>query len=230
MTRGHLRPAGDHRGLAATVVTCLLVVSGATCIGIAVTHQRDRPEPPLAAVDTPAPPAAAQPTPMEPPPAVVGPVLEVSKPLRLAIPAIDVRTRLLRLGQAADGSLEVPAPGPHYNEAGWYRFSPTPGSLGPSVIVGHLDSATTGQSVFSRLGGLHRKDIVRISRADGSVAVFAVDDVRRYRKSRFPSRLVYGDTDHAALRLITCGGPIQRVSGHYRDNVIVLASLVRPAA
>jgi hypothetical protein len=37
--------------------------------------------------------------------------------------------------------------------------------------------------------------------------------------------LVYGNTDHAALRLITCGGPFDS-AGHYRDNVVVLASLV----
>jgi hypothetical protein len=61
------------------------------------------------------------------------------------------------------------------------------------------------------------------------VAVFAVDDVRHFRKSRFPTKLVYGDTDHAALRLITCGGPFDP-QGHYRDNIVVLASLVRPAA
>ena len=49
--------------------------------------------------------------------------------------------------------------------------------------------------------------------------------VRRFRKSQFPTRLVYGNTDHAALRLITCGGPFDS-AGHYRDNVVVLASLV----
>ena len=64
-----------------------------------------------------------------------------------------------------------------------------------------------------------------ITRTDASVAVFAVDDVRRYPKSSFPTQLVYGDTDHAALRLITCGGAIGD-SGHYLDNIVVLASLV----
>ncbi len=70
-------------------------------------------------------------------------------------------------------------------------------------------------------------DTVMITRADGSVAVFAVDQVRRYHKTAFPTQLVYGNTNHAALRLITCGGPIDPATGHYRDNIIVLASLVR---
>ena len=122
--------------------------------------------------------------------------------------------------------MEVPEPGPRYDDVGWYRHSPTPGSLGPAVLVGHVDSAANGPSVFYRLGSLRRNDKVRVTRADGTVAVFAVDSVRRFRKSQFPTRLVYGNTDHAALRLITCGGPIEADSGHYRDNIVVLASLI----
>jgi sortase (surface protein transpeptidase) len=152
-------------------------------------------------------------------------VLPASKPVSLTIPAIGVESALIRLGQTADGTLEVPAPGRNYDKAGWYRYSPTPGVLGPSVIVGHVDSATTGPSVFFRLGKLRPRDQVRVTRTDGSVAIFEVDDVRRFRKARFPTKLVYGDTDHAALRLITCGGPFDS-AGHYRDNVVVLASLV----
>ncbi len=158
-------------------------------------------------------------------PRTPGRVLPPSVPVRLTIPAIGVKTPLLQLGQAADGSLEVPQPGPHYDEAGWYRYSPTPGALGPAVIAGHVDSAANGPSVFFRLGGLHRGDAVLVTRADGSVARFTVDDVRRYGKKRFPNKLVYGNTDHAALRLITCGGAFDRATGHYTDNVIVLASL-----
>jgi hypothetical protein len=100
--------------------------------------------------------------------------------------------------------------------------------LGPSVIVGHVDSAGNGPSVFWRLGGLQPRELVRIRRPDGSVAVFAVDDVHRFRKTQFPSHLVYVNTNHAALRLITCGGPIE--GGHYRDNIVVRASLVRATA
>jgi hypothetical protein len=158
---------------------------------------------------------------------VVGLVLPASSPVAIKIPAIGVRSRLQSLGQNPDGSVQVPSPrSRHYDEAGWYRYSPTPGSLGPAVIVGHLDSVS-GPSVFYRLGALRPRDTVLVTRADGSTAVFAVDQVRRYRKSNFPTQLVYGNTNHAALRLITCGGPIDPATNHYLDNVIVLASLVR---
>ena len=50
--------------------------------------------------------------------------------------------------------------------------------------------------------------------------------VRRYPKDHFPTQLVYGNTDHAALRLITCGGSFDFSTGHYLDNVVVFATLV----
>ncbi len=223
----------DHRGTFATVVTAVVTVAGLGCVGSAVVHyQQGPPQPALSTIEPTDSPAShpsepeRTPTPTAAGPETVGPVLRASVPTRLSIPTIDVRSPVQRLGQTADGELEVPKPGPHYDEAGWYRYSPTPGSLGPAVIVGHLDSAH-GRSIFWRLGDLQPHDKVHITRADGSVAVFAVNAVRRFRKDRFPTRLVYGDTNHAALRLITCGGPIERSTGHHRDNIIVLASLVK---
>lgn len=223
-----LRPPGDHRGLA-TVVTIVLAVAGLLCVGAVVIDQQRGPSVPLSA---PASPTLRTPGGHSPDPApaqqpAVGPVLTASAPRSLSIPAIGVRSQVQRLGLAADGTMEVPPPGPLYDEAGWYRHSPTPGALGPAVIVGHVDSAANGPSVFWRLGSLRPRDKVLVTRDDGTVAVFAVDDVRRFRKSRFPTDLVYGDTDHAALRLITCGGPIEADSGHYRDNIVVLASMIR---
>jgi hypothetical protein len=35
-------------------------------------------------------------------------------------------------------------------------------------------------------------------------------------------------TRRPVLRLITCGGSFDRATGHYRDNVIVDASLAEP--
>jgi hypothetical protein len=226
-------PLRGRRGLVVTLVSGLLAAAGLTCVGVALTHQQHPSQPPLSSAGShPAPaPQSASARPQErvtkPAAPVVGPVLARSVPVALFIPAIGVRSSLQRLGQTADGALEVPAPGPRYDWPGWYRYSPTPGSLGPAVIVGHVDSAANGPSVFWRLGSLRPRDTVRVTRADGTVAVFAVDDVRRFRKTRFPSQLVYGNTDHAALRLITCGGPLE--GGHYRDNIVVRASLVRVA-
>ena len=98
-----------------------------------------------------------------------------SAPVTLAIPSIGVSSPVNNVGLNPDRTLEVPAPGPLYDQAAWYRGSPTSGRVGPSVILGHVDSAAAGPSVFFRLGSLRRHDLVLITRADGSVAVFAVD-------------------------------------------------------
>jgi sortase (surface protein transpeptidase) len=206
-----------------------LAVAGVSCVGFVLTHQvHPGPVPPrsTAAAATAATAVAAAPVAASPASALV---LPASVPTELVIPAIRVRTSLLQLGQTAEGTLAVPAPGPHYDQAGWYRYSPTPGARGPAVIVGHIDSKRGGPSVFFRLGQLRPRDTIEVTRADGTVAVFAVDDVRRFRKTDFPTALVYGNTTHAALRLITCGGPFDDSSGHYLDNVVVTASLVRTA-
>jgi sortase (surface protein transpeptidase) len=148
-----------------------------------------------------------------------------SKPVSIVIPAIDVRSVVRHLGQAANGSLEVPS-GAQYNDAAWYRHSPTPGALGPAVILGHVDSAAQGPSVFFRLGELRSGHRVTVTRADGSVAVFVVDAVHRYAKKDFPTTVVYSDIDHAGLRILTCGGAFDDAAGSYLDNIVVFASLV----
>jgi hypothetical protein len=66
---------------------------------------------------------------------------------------------------------------------------------------------------------------VTVTREDGRTAVFTVTRVAQFSKSRFPSRAVYGATDHAGLRLITCGGTYDAARHTYLDNVIVFARL-----
>jgi hypothetical protein len=40
---------------------------------------------------------------------------------------------------------------------------------------------------------------------------------------------VYGNIDHAGLRLITCGGTFNRITRHYSHNTVVYAKLVEDA-
>lgn len=163
----------------------------------------------------------------QPPGAMAGPlVLARSRPVALDIPSIDVHSVVRHLGQTDAGALETPAAGPHYNDAAWYRYSPTPGALGPAILLGHVDSAAQGPSVFFRLGEVRAGDRVNVTREDGSIAVFAVDRVRRYAKDEFPTDVVYRNIEHAGLRIVTCGGAFDDASGHYLDNIVVFASLV----
>ncbi|MGW5655227.1 class F sortase [Streptomyces humi] len=149
-----------------------------------------------------------------------------SAPVRLRVPAIGVDTPLLRLGLAADGTVQVP-PVTAHDRAGWYRYSPTPGQAGPSVILGHVTVGAYGDGVFRRLAELRRGEQVVTRLENGRSAVFTVREVRTVAKSAFPTKDVYGDVARPELRLITCGGP--RGGDGYLDNVIVFASLTGTA-
>ncbi|GGP97133.1 class F sortase [Streptomyces roseolilacinus] len=148
--------------------------------------------------------------------------LERSVPIGLRIPAIGVDTPVIRLGLAADGTVEVP-PVTDDDRAGWYRHSPTPGQVGPSVVLGHVTVGAHGDGVFRHLARLHRGDRIEARLENGTTARFTVTAVRTVAKADFPTDDVYGDVDRPELRLITCGGP--RVGEEYRDNVIAFAAL-----
>lgn len=215
-------PSWVARALLAAAI--LLAAAGTFALAFAVGQSR-APEvvpPPTAEIAGPAAPAGDVPAP---------PGGAQAQPVSLQIPAIAVDRSLLRVGLAADRTLEVP-PFEKADQPGWYDRFPAPGDRGPAVIVGHVDSPD-GPAVFNRLDTLDAGDEVRVGRTDGMTAIFVVDRVAAYSKDDFPSHLVYGALDYPGLRLITCGGPYDAGDGGYQENVVVFASLTRfdrPAA
>jgi Sortase domain len=140
-------------------------------------------------------------------------------PTQLIIPAIGVRTSLIRLSLRPSGVLQVPDT---TNVAGWFDDGPSPGQPGPAIIAGHVDSFA-GPGVFFDLSQLRRGDRVYVRRSDGTTAVFTVTDVRLYPKSAFPTTAVYGPAPGDQLRLITCGGTFDHQDRSYLSNVVVFA-------
>lgn len=166
--------------------------------------------------------AGAEKTGNSQPPAKAAKALGRSVPVRLQVPAIEVDTPLMRLGLASDGTVEVP-PIAADDKAGWYEHSPTPGQVGPSVILGHVTVGSYGDGVFHHLSRLRRGDRIVARLENGKAAEFAVTDVRTVAQAEFPTKEVYGNVGRPELRLITCGGP--RTGDGYRDSVIVFAAL-----
>ena len=221
MTRSRAVPATAILLVALGVATAGCSSDPAASLTASVTA-----EPSAEAVRSPSStptPAAVPSPPVVEDPLVEGPlVMAASVPLRLEIPAIGVDSQVMELGLLDDGTLEVPPDG---SLAGWYDGGPTPGEQGPAVLAGHVDW-TTGPAVFYDLDTLVVGDEVHVSRADATVARFRVTDVQQYPKDEFPTDLVYGDLDHAGLRLITCGGAWDADTQHYEDNTVVFAELV----
>jgi hypothetical protein len=149
--------------------------------------------------------------------------LPESEPLQISIPKIELESDVSSVGKVDDGSMEVP----NLNEwiTGWYRYSPTPGEIGPAVIVGHVDGSS-GPSVFWRLSELEPNDKITVLRKDGTQAEFIVERLAQYNQNDFPTTEVYGDIEYAGLRLITCGGDFDWLRLKYSQNTVVYASLV----
>jgi LPXTG-site transpeptidase (sortase) family protein len=145
-------------------------------------------------------------------------------PTRITIPAVQVRARVVAVGQADDGSIAVPTQDP-VTTAGWYDKGPNPGDAGTAVIVGHVDTKTS-TAVFYRLTDLARGDRIQVTRRDGRVATFAVDSVSRVPKNAFPSATIFAPSTKPRLVLVTCGGDWVGGALGYADNVIVYATAV----
>jgi len=204
------RHAVGGRGVLAALALGLALITAGT-VGLVLTRGGPVGGPPLARVPAPDGPAASVPWP--------GTGGLAAPPVRLTIPAIGVRTALIRLGFTRAGALQVPS---SYQVAGWYDRSPRPGATGAAIIAGHIDSVA-GPGVFYRLASLRRGDRAYVRRADGSLVVFRVTAVRLYRKDRFPTAAVYGPAAGPQLRLITCGGIFDPALRSYESNVVVYA-------
>lgn len=229
-----------------TVAAVLLLLGGGTAVAVGLVNQDAAPTSPqvgatqtvepspsetAGALPAPSPgpttsapsgstPSAAVPVPSESTPAPEPRIL----PAEIRIPSLGVISEVTQIGLNPDGTLAVPQPGPDYDKAAWYEGSPAPGQTGPAVIEGHVDSAANGPSVFYDLGKTSKGDVIEISREDGSVVTFVVDEVKAFPKDEFPTFDVYGNTDGPELRLITCGGDFNSDTGHYVNNTVVFAS------
>ena len=230
-----------HRGAVQTrtVIAAASALLGAVLLAAGLLSE---PAPPAAVVaparvtasptetPTPAPtdtperdrrPAPAARAPVDLRDRITGSVLAESEPVSLAIPDLDVRTRLVDLGLDSRGELEVPQ---DPARAGWFSRGAAPGALGPAVVAGHVTWDGV-PAVFHRLGTLRRGAHVWVTRADGRTVLFTVTRVAQFSKSAFPTEAVYGPVDHAGLRLITCGGTYDTARHRYLDNVVVFARL-----
>ncbi|MDN3295867.1 class F sortase [Streptomyces ficellus] len=212
----------DHSGLeqrrrSPWGALALVMLTGLAMMRNGVDTHPGPPQPASAAVSesrraalAPTPPAALQP-------------LAYAPASRIRIESIGVDAPIMDVGLDQEGWIDAP-PAQDPNMAGWYQNGISPGQRGTSVIVGHVDNEA-GPAVFYGLGSLKPGRHVEVTRYDGRVAVFQVYGIEVFSKEDFPGVRVYGDTGHAELRVITCGGGYSKANG-YDGNVVVFARMV----
>ncbi|MCB5164637.1 class F sortase [Streptomyces bambusae] len=210
---GDTRPA-DRRRTFRIWACSVLALAAVSAAGLGAFHHF-RPTPGTSAASPATAPARSPGTP---------PALAPSPPERIVIPAIGVDSPVTRLGLAADGTVQVPPITPD-SPVGWYRHSATPGAVGASVLLGHVTVGRYGDGVFAHLDRLRPGAQIRVTRADGTTAVFTVTRTALYPKSRFPARAVYGATSTPQLRLVTCAHRAGPPGSGYLDNLVDYAVL-----
>lgn len=150
--------------------------------------------------------------------------LAASTPTRVAVPTIFASSSLIATGLRTDDTLDVP-PVSNPMQASWFDQSPSPGQVGPSVLLGHVNG-NGKPGIFADLDKVVTGAQVFVDRADGQRAVFKVSRVDTFPKASFPTDLVYNNTPNPQLRLVTCGGAYDAANRNYLSNIIVYADLV----
>lgn len=156
--------------------------------------------------------------PADPPaPTTTTPPPPTAPPTRLRIDSIGVDARVVPVGLADDGMMEIPPA----HEVGWYRLGPAPGEAGSAVLAGHVDLGGQRGAFFElRSVEVGAEIVVDGDGTKGAYVVTAREqlpkdevDLRRYFTAEGPDRIT----------LITCGGAFDRGVGHYTDNIILTA-------
>lgn len=153
------------------------------------------------------------------------PALPRSKPTGMKIDAagVDAKKMVDLRVDPASGELGVPSAETDANNPGWWTEGVTPGEKGAAVLVAHFDTKY-GPALMKNVKDIELGDFIEVPREDGRTARFKIREIEDVDKKQFPTAKVYGDTNRAELRLLTCGGELK--DGHRTNNVIFYADLV----
>jgi hypothetical protein len=121
----------------------------------------------------------------------------------------------------SDGALDIPS---NPDRVGWWTGGAQAGEpYGSIVLAGHVDTASFGLGVLSEM--LRMQPGQNLKLADGVHGLtYRVQTVQTIPKVELAAgtALFSQDVKHR-LVMITCGGPFDRRTHRYRDNVVIVA-------
>jgi hypothetical protein len=127
-------------------------------------------------------------------------------------------------GVLGDGALDVPS---DPDRVGWWTGGAEAGEpYGSVVLAGHVDIAGIGVGVLAEM--LTMRPGQELTLGDGRQGqTYRVQTVRTVAKAKLTAGTGLFDQGHEhRLVLITCGGPFDRHTHRYRDNVVIVAAPV----
>src|SRR5262249_53109492 len=140
------------------------------------------------------------------------------EPVRITITSLGINAPVIpAVIDLKQGVLAVPA---DIHETGWWADGATPHSpAGSIVIAGHVDSATAGAGAFFPLKQARAGEIIVLTSANGRTKSYRVVSVKQMVKANLPAGIWSQHTNNQ-LFVVTCGGPFDPVTKHYRDNIV----------
>jgi hypothetical protein len=145
-----------------------------------------------------------------------------NRPVWIAADDISLDARVIEAGiDRRSGEMEIPTAAA---TTGWYRYGPTPGEPGTTVIAGHFDDEV-GLSVFGKLGRLEPGASVEIVLLDGTKVRYAVRETVRYRADELPTDALFRRDGPSTLALVTCTGRFNWSTMRYEETLVVYADL-----
>ena len=222
------------RRVVVVAAAALLGAAGAGAIGNSVTVADGvgpavvRTGPPLGSGPAFVAPMTAPPAPAEPGTAA-GPVARPATPstvprgqvpLSVSVPSIGLTSSIQPEGVNGRGLMQIPD---DLRVAGWYRYGARPGQgTGATVLAAHVDTAAAGIGPWAALRTVRVGDLVTVRTAQGTLR-YQVAEIDRIRKSMLDTASLFSSAGPERLHLVTCGGRFDRSTGHYQDNVVVVA-------
>lgn len=194
---------------------------------------------PVAQTASPAPPPAASPSARPSPhPSDDPATLLDSQPATLdALRATQARrpVQVLVPGVASPAPVEQRTTDPTSGEldlpdrpdvVAWWSSGAAPGDGAGSVVLAAHVSYRGQTGPFTRLARVAPGTRVVVTSADGTPHTYAVTSTRNAPKTALDRGELFRTTGPAALVLLTCGGPYDRATHSFEENVVVSASPV----
>ncbi len=148
-------------------------------------------------------------------------------PVAIRIPDADVDAEVEKQ-QIVDGQMLDPT-GPWV--VAWYEQSARAGEIGNMLGSGHVDYWGVGPSVFRNVADLTEGAPIEVTGKGGTVYTYEVEYVRQIELAtvtteELNSPELVGQTDYAAISLITCGGTFDYENGEYLFRDLIRGRLV----
>lgn len=152
---------------------------------------------------------------------VAAPKPSPTQPVRVEVASVGIDAAVVPVG--IDVRQSVLAIQPSIRRAGWWRDGQAPGAAtGAILVAGHVDSKDAGEGAFFALRKARKGNEVRLRTRNGRTFTYRIVSAHAYRKDALPTS-IYSRDGAPRLVLVTCGGPFNRKTGHYRDNIVVTA-------